>query len=194
MISKALLLVAIFIPFYSAAFSQQQQQLGATVAGLTAGVGARSQLALSKTVIRAEAPAAVAAAEREAFDLLNAQRTAKGLAELVWNEQVAEIARHHSQNMAKDNFFSHQDHDGQLVNDRADRAGLSDWSAIGENIAFVKGFKDACEMAVENWMQSTGHRENLLNVRWKESAVGVAITPDGTYYFTQVFIVRTTSR
>jgi uncharacterized protein YkwD len=192
--SKTLLLVAILIPFSSAAFSQQQQQLGATVAGLTAGVGARQQLALSKTAIPAEPPAAVAAAEREAFDLLNAQRTAKGLAELLWNEQVAEIARHHSQNMARDNFFSHQDLDGLLVNDRADRAGLSDWSAIGENIAFIRGFKEPCEMAVENWMHSAGHRENLLSARWKESAVGVAIAPDGTYYFTQVFIVRNISR
>ena len=138
----------------------------------------------------AAVPAAVSDAEHRAFNLLNAERAANGLPELVWSDRVAEVARRHSENMAKNDFFSHQDLDGLLVNDRADRAGLSDWTAIGENIAYIKGFKDPCASAITNWMHSTAHRENLLSSRWKVSAIGVAITDSGIYYFTQVFIVR----
>ena len=77
-----------------------------------------------------------------------------------------------------------------MVDDRADKLGLGEWRAIGENIAFLKGFQNPVESAVEKWMQSTSHRQNLLNAQWSDSAVGVAITADGRYYFTQVFLLR----
>jgi uncharacterized protein YkwD len=146
---------------------------------------------LSKSGPESSAPSAtVGTAERQAFDRINAERSLKGLPALVWNDRIAAVARYHSQNMLKNKFFSHQDQDGLMVNDRADRMGLADWTSIGENIAFVKGFRDPIDLAIEKWMQSSAHRDNLLASRWKESAVGVAIGDDGTYYFTQVFIVR----
>lgn len=128
--------------------------------------------------------------EKQAFALLNAQRAVKGLQPLVWDDDVARIARMHSENMAKYKFFSHTGLDGSLVNNRADQCGVSKWRAIGENIAFNQGYEHPVEFAVERWMQSTAHRENLLNDRWKESAVGVAVAKDGAYYFTQVFLER----
>lgn len=128
--------------------------------------------------------------EREAFALLNEKRRETGLAPLVWNDDVAEIARIHSQNMANENFFSHKGTDGTLVNDRADRQGLSNWRAIGENIAYTRGFNNPVETAVNNWMLSVKHKENLLSKEWKESAVGIAVKADGTVYFTQVFLLR----
>lgn len=133
---------------------------------------------------------AVYNAERQVFDRLNAERKDRGLPTLEWNDKIAAIARYHSLNMAKGRFFSHQDQDGLLVSDRADRMGLADWTGIGENIAFVKGFRDPVSLAISTWMQSAAHRENVLAARWKESAIGVAIAEDGSYYFTQVFIVR----
>lgn len=137
------------------------------------------------------APARAAAiAERQAFDSLNAERKARGVPAFEWNDKIASVARYHSLNMAKGKFFSHQDQEGLLVSDRADRMGLADWTAIGENIAFVKGFRTPVELAVGTWMQSAAHRENVLAARWKESAIGVAIAEDGSYYFTQVFIAR----
>lgn len=128
--------------------------------------------------------------EKQAFDLLNSQRAVKGLSPLKWDDDVARIARMHSENMAKYKFFSHTGLDGSLVDDRADRCGVSRWTAIGENIAYNRGYEKPVEFAVERWMQSTAHRENLLSDRWKESAVGVAVSNDGAYYFTQVFLVR----
>lgn len=92
--------------------------------------------------------------------------------------------------MAEQGFFSHKGSDGTMVDDRADMLGLGRWQAIGENIAFLKGFDNPGEVAVEKWMQSTSHRRNVLASNWRESAVGVAVTGDGTYYFTQVFLLR----
>jgi uncharacterized protein YkwD len=77
-----------------------------------------------------------------------------------------------------------------MVDDRADRVGLGTWKAIGENIAFMRGFDNPSAIAVEKWMESTAHRKNLLTPNWTESAVGVVITADGTHYFTQVFLNR----
>ena len=128
--------------------------------------------------------------ERKAFELLNRQRAENNLSPLVWSDDVAKIARIHSENMAKYKFFSHQGLDGTMVNDRADSLGISKWRSIGENIAYNLGYQNPVEFAVERWMSSPSHRGNILNNRWQESAVGVAISKDGAYYFTQVFLLR----
>jgi uncharacterized protein YkwD len=108
----------------------------------------------------------------------------------MWNEQLSNLARVHSQDMAEQKFFSHRGSDGSMVDDRADKLGVANWSAIGENIAFLRGYDEAARSAVERWMESPAHKKNLLDKRWKETGMGVAILPDGTYYFTQVFILR----
>ncbi len=129
--------------------------------------------------------------ERQAFDMLNLKRVENGLKPVVWNDEVARVARSHSQNMANNNFFSHQGLDGRTVDDRADSFGIRNWRRIGENIAYNRGYENPVEYAVLRWMQSQGHRENLLSDKWKESGIGIAIAPDGkTYYFTQVFVLR----
>lgn len=128
--------------------------------------------------------------ERRVFNLLNTERRSQGLEALEWNDDVAAVARLHSRNMADQKFFSHRGSDGSMVDDRADRMGLGAWRVIGENIAYMRGYDDPAALAVEKWMESTAHRKNLLGPNWKESAVGVAITKDGTYYMTQVFLLR----
>ena len=128
--------------------------------------------------------------EREVFALINAERRRHDLGQLEWNDKLASLARLHSQNMAREKFFSHRGSDGSMVDDRADRLGLGTWRAIGENIAYMRGYDNPAELAVQKWLESTGHRKNLLGPTWKESAVGVAITADGTYYFTEVFLLR----
>jgi uncharacterized protein YkwD len=128
--------------------------------------------------------------ERRAFELINQRRETNGLTPLRWSDDVARIARLHSENMANYNFFSHAGVDGLLVNDRADFLGIRKWQAIGENIAYNQGFENPVEFAVERWMQSPKHRDNLLSGRWKESGIGIAVTENGTYYFTEVFLVR----
>jgi uncharacterized protein YkwD len=128
--------------------------------------------------------------ERRTFDLINQRRDKCGLPPLKWSDDVARIARFHSENMANFNFFSHTDMNGLMVNDRADFLGIRKWQAIGENIAYNQGFENPVEFAVERWMQSPKHRDNLLSSRWRESGIGIAVTGNGTYYFTEVFLVR----
>ena len=128
--------------------------------------------------------------EARTFELMNEQRRALGLQLLPWDEQVVAIAREHSENMAAQKFFSHKDPSGGFVDDRAAKAGIFNWLAIGENIAFMKGFDDPAVMAVEKWMQSPSHKKNILNGQWRASAIGVATAADGSIYFTQVFITR----
>jgi len=128
--------------------------------------------------------------ENEAFALINRKRAALGLKELTWSDEVAKIARVHSKDMAENNYFSHRGLDGSMIGERADSLGVKKWRAIGENIAFNRGYENPTEFAVECWIRSEGHRLNLLNDSWKETGVGIAIASDGSYYFTQVFLLR----
>ena len=169
-----------------------QDQRAVTIVGRD-DISSGDRLRLSDdtaAVVKASVIVNTAAVERAAFDLLNQKRVENGLKPLVWSDELASIARVHSQNMASLKFFSHRGLDNKMVSDRADDIGLSKWRAIGENIAFERGYQDPVGKAVELWLDSPAHRHNLLESSWKESAVGVAVAPDGSYYFTQVFLLR----
>jgi uncharacterized protein YkwD len=127
--------------------------------------------------------------ERRVFDLVNEERIRAGKQPLVWLDRVATVARYHSTNMAAHNFFSHVDPQGRRSGKRADQLGVSDWKQIGENIAWLSG-SDPAARVVRSWMQSPGHRENILNNGYRESGIGLSIADDGKYYFTQVFVRR----
>jgi len=132
----------------------------------------------------------MAGVEHSAFDLINQKRIENGLSPLVWSNELAAVARLHSQNMAEFRFFSHRGLDNKLVSDRADELKVRRWRSIGENIAFNRGFQDPVAKTVELWLDSPTHKRNMMDANWKESAVGVARAEDGSYYFTQVFLVR----
>jgi uncharacterized protein YkwD len=150
----------------------------------------RSGSVVARDKVNSSTPASVFALERKAFDIINRQRSGKGLAPLRWNDELARVARLHSENMARHRFFSHTGRDGLSVNHRARQLGVRGFRAIGENIAFNQGFSKPVEMACQHWMTSPGHRGNILDRGWTESGIGVAAAPDGGYFFTQVFITR----
>ena len=128
--------------------------------------------------------------ERKTFELINLERVKRGLPKLKWNPQIARLARGHSENMAVHSFFSHRGLNGRTIDQRASDFGIRGWRSIGENIAYNKGFTNPGEFAVERWMLSSGHKLNLLNTKWTESGVGIAVTEDGKYFFTQIFMTR----
>ncbi len=132
----------------------------------------------------------IGSVERIAFRMLNQKRAENGLRPLMWSDDLERVARIHSQNMADFKFFDHRGIDGKMVSDRADCLGVGNWRSIGENIAFNRGFADPVAKAIELWLDSPSHRHNLMDENWKESAVGVAVAADGSYYFTQVFLLR----
>ncbi|MEQ1603796.1 MAG: CAP domain-containing protein [Pyrinomonadaceae bacterium] len=143
-----------------------------------------------KAGVKASVIVNMAAAEQAAFNQINQKRLEMGLAPLVWSDELAAVARLHSQNMAEFKFFSHRGLDNKLVSDRADQLKIGRWRSIGENIAFNRGFQNPVGKAVELWLDSPTHRRNMLDPNWKESAIGVAKAADGAVYFTQVFLVR----
>jgi uncharacterized protein YkwD len=132
----------------------------------------------------------MAAAEKSAFLIINKMRIQAGREPLAWSDELAAVARLHSQNMAEFKFFSHRGLDNKLVSDRADQLMVGKWRSIGENIAFNRGYADPVEKAVELWLDSPEHRRNLMDTTWHESAIGVAKAADGSVYFTQVFLTR----
>ncbi|HYN86472.1 MAG TPA: CAP domain-containing protein [Pyrinomonadaceae bacterium] len=141
----------------------------------------------------ASAPVAVAAAtssERRVFELINEERRARGRRPLAWDGELTRLARYHSQNMARQDFFNHVDRDGLDMSGRAEVLGVGGWRALAENIAFNQGYDDPEAFAVERWMISHKHRDNILNGEFTHAGLGVARASDGRVYFTQVFVKR----
>jgi len=128
--------------------------------------------------------------EREIFELINQERSKKGLGELVWDSSLSRLARAYSQKMARENFFSHYDGDGASVESRAKNMSIKNWSKIGENLFFCKGYPNPNDAAVRGWMKSPTHRDNILDPDFTASGIGIAESEDGKIYVTQVFIER----
>lgn len=190
---KSVFLPGIIAIFAAAAFAQSssfQENQAINRSGPSDEISRPRIVEEKAAEVKASVIVNILANERIAFELLNQKRAENGLKALVWSDEVAAVARQHSRDMAEFKYFSHRGLDGSMVSDRADRLGLKKWSSIGENIAFNRGYKDPIEKAVELWMGSSSHRHNLMSNDWKESAVGIAIAPDGSYYLTQVFITR----
>ena len=124
----------------------------------------------------------VAAYEQEVFDLVNQIREENGLEPFVHNETLAQVARAHSQDMIDRDFFDHNNPDGKSPFDRMTAAGIR-WSMAAENIA---GGQRTPEEVVESWMNSPGHRANILG-DCEELGVGLALGGHYGYYWTQCF-------
>ena len=128
--------------------------------------------------------------ERHAFEETNRARLKNGLLPFVWDADLCLMARAHSENMGRHNFFSHVTPEGQRLKDRAQAAGILRFTLIGENIAYNLGYDDPGTFAVERWMLSPKHRANILDEHFNAMAVGTYVAPDGSVYLTQTFIQR----
>ena len=126
------------------------------------------------------------AIEREVFDLVNAERARYGLSALTWADDLARVARGHSRDMIDRGFFDHTNPDGRSPFDRLRLAGIS-YRTAAENIAYGQRTPEAVMTA---WMNSSGHRANILNASVKELGVGAAVSSGGTIYWTQMFVAR----
>ncbi|MFG2123707.1 sigma-70 family RNA polymerase sigma factor [Streptomyces sp. NPDC048710] len=101
--------------------------------------------------------------------LVNKERAAAGCGPLTENAQLEKAAQAHSDDMAARNFFDHTNPDGADPGQRITAAGYR-WSTYGENIA--KG-QQTPQSVMDSWMNSPGHRANILNCSFKEIGVGV---------------------
>lgn len=125
----------------------------------------------------------VATAEKNAVELMNADRRANGLSDLKVSSAVTAAARSHAQDMVNRKFFSHSNPDGKTPSDRLKAAGIS-YSAVGENIAE----NTSVQAAETSFMNSSGHRANILNSNYTTVGIGVAYDSAGNVYVVQDFI------
>lgn len=114
------------------------------------------------------APAPVADFVQRVLELTNQFRAQNGVAPLQLNAELNAAALNHSTNMALQDFFSHTGKDGSTVGDRMRQVGYVS-NAWGENIA--AGYATP-EQVVQGWINSPGHRANMLNSRFTELGVG----------------------
>ena len=123
--------------------------------------------------------------EKNALNLLNKDRAANGLPPLKLNNSLVSLAENYADDMISRNYFSHYNPEGQSPFDRMKNAGIR-YSYAGENIA-INSSVDAAEKA---FMNSPGHRANILSSNYTEVGIGVKLSPRGSVYVVQEFISR----
>jgi uncharacterized protein YkwD len=141
-----------------------------------------SKVTQASVTVAPPASAANIALEDQVFAIVNQERGKNGCGALRNDSRLRAAARAQSVDMVTYNYFSHTGHDGSSFVDRQKRAGYT--AASGENIAW--GFRTASDVMVA-WMNSPGHRANILNCQSVATGVGVARKADGTVYWTQEF-------
>ncbi len=129
--------------------------------------------------------------ELAAIRAVNEIRVERGMLALGESAVFTEIARAHSEDMVRRHYFGHVSPDGETMKERITARGLT-YSKIAENIQKNQGHDDPVATAVESWMDSEGHRANILTAEFRETGLGVAMTEDGTIYFTQMFFTPRT--
>ncbi|MER5961487.1 CAP domain-containing protein [Streptomyces sp. NPDC002057] len=116
--------------------------------------------------------------------LVNEERAKAGCGPLTVNATLTRAAQGHSEDMAARDFFDHTNPDGAGPGERVTAAGYP-WSTYGENIAMGQSTP---EQVMDSWMNSPGHRANILNCDFKE--IGIGLHSSGGPYWTQVFGAR----
>lgn len=124
---------------------------------------------------------------------VNAARAKAGCGPLRMNSKLAAAAKSHARAMAEQNFFAHAGKDGSRLPGRIARQGY-DYQSAAENIA---AGQDSAREVVQSWLQSKGHRRNILDCRMTETGIAVVYQADDRpiagsryplrYYWVQVF-------
>src|SRR5215471_5147177 len=147
----------------------------------------------------------VAELEQKIHQSVNFERRAAERPTLEWDDELAKLARAHSEDMAKRKYFKHVNPEGLTPMKRAQAAGYPVCQLMGENIYQNNLYSrvitekkrttydwnsmdQIASTTVKGWMQSEGHRQNLLESKYTKEGIGVAIdeADDGKVYITQV--------
>ncbi len=151
--------------------------------------------------------------ERQVHQLTNEYRTQNGLSSLSWDDELSNIARSHSQDMASRNYFSHETPEGTNPTGRGTSQGYKCEKIIGNimyigiaenifqnNLAYKVWYtggiptsyewnsqEESAQTTVDGWMDSTGHRKNILTKSFDREGIGIEIATDDKVYITQNF-------
>jgi len=153
---------------------------------------------------------------RTMHEQINAEREAQGLVPLSWSDDLATLSRAHSRDMVERDFFAHTNPDGESPTDRGERLEVScrsvleadRASGIAENIYDAAAYHsrrttqqgdtesvtydwktddELSETVVQGWMDSPGHRRNILDDTYEAQGLGVAVSDDLRVLVTQTF-------
>lgn len=154
------------------------------------------------------------ALEQRIHELVNEARRERGLSTLGWSAEIRPIARGHSGHMARHGYFAHRSPNGDEVDDRYRRGGFECAVSLGRGRYLTGGenlysshvvrywrtrpghsavphqrhsLDTLARAAVDGWLESRAHRDNLLNRHWRNEAIGVHIAADGRVWVTQNF-------
>jgi uncharacterized protein YkwD len=150
--------------------------------------------------------------EEQIHNLINNERQNHGLSPLIYDSDLADIARDHSLDMSLRGYFSHYNPEGQGPTERAKAAGYDCYKDFGsyytdgiaENIfqnnlysgiTYYDGVpvydwnlqSEIASSTVIGWMESPGHRQNILDASYDKEGIGVAISSNDDVYITQDF-------
>jgi uncharacterized protein YkwD len=130
---------------------------------------------------------------RSTLCLLNAERRQHGLRALRLNERLSRAARRHSQDMARNHYFDHTSRSGASFVDRIRRTGYLTgarrWK-VAENIAWGTEWLASPRAIMKAWMDSPGHRANILDASYREIGIGVAAQSGPRALYTTDFGAR----
>ncbi|MCZ4124557.1 CAP domain-containing protein [Streptomyces sp. H39-S7] len=115
---------------------------------------------------------------QQVLDLVNTERARQGCKPVTVNAKIQAAAQAHSDDMAARDYYEHDTPEGVGPGARMTSAGYH-WSTWGENI--YKSPKDA-QSAMDGWMKSPGHRDNILNCAFKEIGVGINLSSNGPWW------------
>jgi uncharacterized protein YkwD len=210
-ISKVLIWVIIFVIiayFLSAGFKSGQIQI------LMSDAKTELQSLTETNLIEAVTKPEISAPdlELEVHNLINIERQNNGLPALSWDTELSNIARKHSEDMAQNNFFSHINLMSQDPTARAEAQNYvchKDYGSyyiegVAENIfqnnlydsvTYYGGIptyawntqEEIATSTVEGWMNSPGHRQNILTATYDREGIGIAISVDDRVFVTEDF-------
>ena len=137
----------------------------------------------SSTPSGGSATGTYAAFQNQVFQLVNQERTSRGLKALVMDSALNNTATLKSQDMAKLGYFDHNSPTYGSPFDLMRQYGIS-YRAAGENIAMGQ---TSPQQVMDGWMNSSGHRANILSASYTKIGVGIARNSSGRYYWTKHF-------
>ena len=153
------------------------------IAGTSGSVFSEASKPISQAKDMITAQNSELALARQVHQQVNEYRKSLNLAPLTLNAEISQQAKQHSQNMAENKVeFSHSGFDRRI------KALSISYRSAAENVAYNQGYGNPVKQAVEGWIESEGHRQNMRG-NYNLTGIGVVKNQQGEYYFTQIFIL-----
>lgn len=153
--------------------------LALLIAGLSVATTVPAHAAPTASTPTAAVQPAPGSPEAYLFTRVNQVRAENGLAPLQYRARLAEVAETWSQEMARTKTLAHNPRISSLIE--------PGWTAWGENVGFAGGYADNAARIFTGWMNSPGHRANILSTRFTSLGIGAATDSRGYLWSTQDF-------